>query len=103
MDTWRTQGGNCDGKNKKNKRQHSTSYFSGTGKRHGLVVVSGMALGGNSEERGNTEGRIVLISISQTLHRNTFNFSLRSLESNAPGAAEADSQAADVWASGKKH
>lgn len=73
MDTWTTQGGNCDGKNKKNKRQHSTSYFSGTGKRHGLVVVSGMALGGNSEERGNTEGRLVLISISQTLHRNTFN------------------------------
>lgn len=51
-------------------KKHSTSYFSGTGKRQGLVVVSGMALGAF---RGNVKGYIVWISIS--LHRNTFNFS----------------------------
>lgn len=73
--TSRTQGGT------RWSKKHSTLYFPGTGKRHGLVV-SGMALG---EFRGNTEGYIVWISIS--LHRNTFNFS--QLEWNSPGAADA--------------
>lgn len=53
-------------------RKHSTSCFSGTGKRHGLevvVVVSGMALWENSKG-GNTAGCIVMVSIP--LHRNTF-------------------------------
>lgn len=71
----RTQGGT------RWSKKHSTLYFPGTGKRHGLVV-SGMALG---EFRGNTEGYIVWISIS--LHRNTFNFS--QLERNSPGVADA--------------
>lgn len=64
VETSRTQGGM---RWSKKKKKHSTSYFPGTGKRHGLVVVSGMALG---EFRGNAEGYIVWISIS--LHRNTF-------------------------------
>lgn len=67
---WTCQGHKveCDGqmhknKNKTNKQskiKHSTSYFPGTGKRHGLVVISGMALW---EFRGNIEGYIVWISI----------------------------------------
>lgn len=71
----------CDG-----QKKHSTSYFPGTGKRHGLVVVvvSRMALG---EFRGNVEGYIVWTSIS--LRRNTFNFSQESWNENSPGAADA--------------
>lgn len=51
--TSRTQGG------MRWSKKHSTSYFPGTGKRHGLVVVvvSGMALGGI--RGGNVEGYIV--------------------------------------------
>lgn len=64
VDTARTLGGMVK---KKNIQLH---IFLAQAKRHGLVVVSGMALG---EFMGNTEGYIVWISIS--LHRNTFNCS----------------------------
>lgn len=63
VDTSRTLGGML----KKNIQLH---IFLAQVKRHGLVVVSGMALG---EFMGNIEGYIIWISI--LLHRNTFNCS----------------------------
>lgn len=51
------------------KLNQKTSYFPGTGKRHGLAVVSGMAL---RVFKGETLKAVVLIFIS--LHRNTFTF-----------------------------
>lgn len=57
-------------KNKQKNNNIQLHIFLAQVKRHGLVVVSGMALGGI---QGNIEGYIVWISIA--LHRNTFNFS----------------------------
>lgn len=52
----------------KPKQKHSTSYFLAQAKRHGLVVVSGMALGGGIQG-GNIEGYIVWISITLRIQK----------------------------------
>ena len=78
-------------------KKHSTSYFPGTGKRHGLVVVvvSGMALGGI---RGGERGRLYSLDIHLTTQK-YFQLFSGSWKENSPGAADAlwgESPAADV-------
>ena len=85
VNTSRTQGG------VRWSKKHS--YFPGTGKRHGPVVVSEWHSGNSG---GTSKAIIVLISIS--LHRNTSNFSQVAgvKQSGCADALWGESQAADV-------